>query len=81
MCHYIDDMLVGGDKKEQVGQVAEAIWNLLMKNGLEVLPSKCQGARQEMKFLGAWSIASAVAVPGDTLSATEKWQTPGNEAE
>ncbi|GAB0208878.1 pol-like protein ENS-3 [Grus japonensis] len=26
---YIDDILVGGDNKEQVGQVAKVIWNLL----------------------------------------------------
>ncbi|NXV53434.1 TF29 protein, partial [Uria aalge] len=76
---YIDDILV--DNKEQLGQVAEAICNLLTKNGLDIPPSKCQGPRQEVKFPGAWWIAGAVAVPDDTLSAIEKGQTPGNKTE
>ncbi|KAF1594466.1 hypothetical protein FQV11_0011846, partial [Eudyptes moseleyi] len=47
---YIDDILVGGDNKEQVRQVAEAIWNQLTKNGLDIPPSKCQSPGQEIKF-------------------------------
>ncbi|KAF1420691.1 hypothetical protein FQV23_0016204, partial [Spheniscus humboldti] len=46
---YTDDILVGGDNKEQVGQVAEAIWNELTENG-DIPPSKCQGPSQEIKF-------------------------------
>ncbi|KAK4808438.1 hypothetical protein QYF61_004891 [Mycteria americana] len=69
---YIDNILVGGDNKYQVGQGAKAIWNLLTKNGLDIPLSKCQGHRQEAKFLGAWWIAGAIAVPNDTLSAIEK---------
>ncbi|KAK4826224.1 hypothetical protein QYF61_006265 [Mycteria americana] len=53
MYQYTDDILVGGDNKDQVGQVAKAIWNLLTKNGLDILPSKCQGPGQGVKFLGA----------------------------
>ncbi|GAB0208422.1 pol-like protein ENS-3 [Grus japonensis] len=78
---YRDDILVGGDNKEQVGQVAKVIWDSLTKNGLDIPPSKCQGPGQEIKFLGAWWIAGAVAVPDDTLSAIEKGQTPGNKTE
>ncbi|GAB0203336.1 hypothetical protein GRJ2_002799200 [Grus japonensis] len=78
---YRDDILVGGDNKEQVGQVAKVIWDLLTKNRLDISPSKCQGPGQEIKFLGAWWIAGAVAVPDDTLSAIEKGQTPGNKTE
>ena len=59
---YIDDILVGGDTKEQVGQVAETIWDLLIKNELDILPSKCQDPGQEIKFLGAWCVAGTVAV-------------------
>lgn len=33
---YMDDILVGRDNKEQVGQVAEIIWNLLTKNELDI---------------------------------------------
>ena len=61
--------------------MAETIWNLLVKNGLDIPSSKCQGPGQEIKFLGAWWIAGAVAVPDDTLSAIEKGQTPGNKME
>lgn len=47
----MDDILVGGDNKEQVGQVAEIIWNLLIKNELDIPSCKCQGPGQEAKFL------------------------------
>ena len=56
---YTDDILIGGGEREQVRQTAEAIWDLLTKNGLDVPPSKCQGPGQEIKFLGAWWIAGA----------------------
>ena len=81
MYQYIDDILVGGDNKEQVGQGADAIRNLLVKNGLDVPSSKCQGPGQEITFLGAWWIAGAVAVRADTRSAIEKGQTAGNKTE
>lgn len=68
----IDDILMDGDNKEQEGQGAAAIWNLLNKNGLNIPPSNCQGSRQEVKFLGVWWIAGAVAVPHDTLSSIKK---------
>jgi len=45
-----DDILVAGGKKEQLGQVAETICNLLMENGLDLPPSKCQGPGQGIKF-------------------------------
>lgn len=61
--------------------MAEAIWNLLIKNGLDIPLSKCQGPGQVIKFLGAWWIAGAVVVPDNTLSAIEKGQTPGNKME
>lgn len=51
------------DSKEEVGQVAEAIRNLLVNNGLDVPSSKCQGLGQEFKFLGAWWVSGAVVVP------------------
>lgn len=50
---YIDDILVGRGNKEKVGQVAEAIWNLLTQSRLGISPSKCQDPGQEVKFLGA----------------------------
>ena len=78
---YIDDILVGGNTKEQVGQVAEIIWDLLTKNGFDIPPSKCQGPGQEIKFLEAWWVAGAIAVPDDTLSVIEKGQIPGNKVE
>lgn len=48
----IDDILIGGDNQEQVGQTAKAGWDLLTKSRLEVPPSKCQGIGQEKKFSG-----------------------------
>lgn len=76
-----DDILVGGSNKEQVGQVAETIWNLLTCNALNIPPSKCQGPGQEIKFLGAWWMAETVVVPNDALSAIEKGQTPDSRTE
>ena len=78
---YIDDILNGGDEREQVRQTAEAIWDLLTKNGLDVPPSKCQGPGQEIKFLGAWWIAGAVAVPDDVLSTIGKGLIANNKTE
>ncbi|NXX72937.1 POL3 protein, partial [Spizella passerina] len=78
---YIDDILVGGDNKDQVGSVAKAIWELLTQNGLDIPSAKCQGPGQEIKFLGAWWVAGAVAVPADTLEEIEKGQIPGNKRE
>ncbi|KFV44251.1 hypothetical protein N341_11433, partial [Tyto alba] len=74
---YIDAILVGGDIKEQVGNICD----LLTKNGLDIPPSKCQGPGQEIKFLGGWWVAGAVAVLDDTLSAIEKGQIPGKKVE
>lgn len=54
MHQYTGDILAGGGNKELVGQVAKTIWNLLTCNRLHIPPSKCQGPRQEIKFLGAW---------------------------
>ncbi|KFQ72784.1 hypothetical protein N337_12844, partial [Phoenicopterus ruber ruber] len=78
---YIDDTLVGGDSEEQVGQVAETIWNLLTENKLGIPPSKCQGPGQGTKFLGAWWTAGAVTVPDDVLSTIEKGQTLKSKTE
>lgn len=78
---YIDDILVGGNNKKQVGQVAEAIWDLLTKNELAIPTSTCQGLGQEVRFLGAWCIAGPVVVPDDTLSIIKKGQTLGHKTE
>lgn len=67
---YIDDILEGRGNKEQVGQVAKTIWNLLTENGLDILPSKCQGPGQDIKFLGAWWIVESITIPDDVLSMT-----------
>ncbi|NXJ44450.1 POL3 protein, partial [Ciconia maguari] len=78
---YVDDILVSGDSKDKVGQVAGAIWNLLTKNGLDIPPSKCQGPGQEDKFLGANWIAGATAVPDNTLLAIDRITAPNNKTE
>ncbi|KAK4820861.1 hypothetical protein QYF61_007866 [Mycteria americana] len=78
---YIDDIPVGGENKGQAGQVGETMWNLLMENRLDIPPSKCQGPRQEIQFLGAWWIAGTITVPDDVLSAIEGEQTPNSKTE
>lgn len=62
-----------------MGQTAKAGWDLLIKSRLEVPPSKCQGVGQEKKFLGAWWISGATAVPDETLSAIGKGQITSKE--
>lgn len=81
MYQYIDDILIGEDNREQVRLVAETVRKLLIKAGLGVPASKCQGPGQEIKFLGTWWIAGAIAVPEDTMSNTKKGQTPRNKTE
>ncbi|KFO91729.1 hypothetical protein N320_00818, partial [Buceros rhinoceros silvestris] len=78
---YIDDILVGRDDKEQVRLAADAIWKSLTEAGLDVPVSKCQGPGQEVKFLGMWWIAGAIAVPQDTLPAIEEGQAPRDKTE
>jgi len=69
---YIDDILIGGKDQESVKDTMEIIRITLLKLGLEIPDSKCQGPAREVKFLGVWWIKGAAAIPQDTLKKIEE---------
>ncbi|XP_074991081.1 uncharacterized protein LOC142074382 [Calonectris borealis] len=46
---YIDDILIGGDSSEEVGEAATAVRQALHKAEIEIPPEKCQGPSTEEK--------------------------------
>ncbi|NXA98904.1 POK8 protein, partial [Melanocharis versteri] len=51
---YIDDILIGGNQKEDVETTQDNIITHLESLGLEVPPEKIQTPSEEVKFLGIW---------------------------
>ena len=78
---YMDDILIGGEKPEEVRHAMENIQEKLTALGLHIPPSKCQGPAQEFKFLGVWWIKGAASVPLDTLEKIEHGQNPASKKE
>ncbi|KFV95156.1 hypothetical protein N327_12739, partial [Fulmarus glacialis] len=78
---YIDDILIGGDSPEEVGEAATEVWQVLPKAEVEIPPEKCQGPSKKVEFLGAWWIAGNATIPPDTLSKIEQLQMPQSKKE
>ncbi|KFW06045.1 hypothetical protein N327_07143, partial [Fulmarus glacialis] len=78
---YTDDILIGGDSPEEVGEAATAVWQVLHKAEIEIPPEKCQVPSKEVKFLGTWWITGSATVPPDTLSEIEQLQMPQSRKE
>ncbi|NWV63174.1 TF29 protein, partial [Malurus elegans] len=78
---YIDDILIGGNQKEEVRTVQNAIISHLEGLGLEIPPEKIQTPSEEVKFLGIWWKGGMTCIPKDTLSNLEQIKMPETKKE
>ncbi|NWT70699.1 TF26 protein, partial [Prunella himalayana] len=65
---YIDDILVGGEEIEVVGEHQQKIISHLESLNLQIPPEKIQKPSQEMKLLGIWWKGGMTCIPPDTLT-------------
>ncbi|NXQ56599.1 POK8 protein, partial [Anthoscopus minutus] len=63
---YIDDILVGGEEKEVVGDTQQKIISHLKSLDLQIPSEKVQKPSQEVKFLGIWWKGGMTCIPPDT---------------
>lgn len=63
---YIDDILVGGEEIEEVGELQQNIISHLESLDLKIPQDKIQKPSQEVKFLGIWWRCSSTCIPPDT---------------
>ncbi|RMB99534.1 hypothetical protein DUI87_24271 [Hirundo rustica rustica] len=73
---YIDDILVGGDEIEEVGDVQQKIISHLESLDLQVTSEKIQRPTQEVKFLGIWWKGAMTCIPPDTLTSLDQIKMP-----
>ncbi|NXE66350.1 TF26 protein, partial [Calcarius ornatus] len=76
---YIDDILVGGEEIEEVGELQQNIFSHLESLDLKVPPEKIQKPSQEVKFLGIWWRSGSTCIPPDTLTSLEQMKMPENK--
>ncbi|NWW81093.1 TF26 protein, partial [Climacteris rufus] len=69
---YIDDILVGGNEIEVVGDTQQKIISHLESLNLQVPPEKIQKPSQEVKFLGIWWKGGMTCIPPDTLTSLDQ---------
>lgn len=63
---YIDDILVGGEEIEEVGELQQNIISHLESLDLKIPQEKIQKPSQEVKFLGIWWRCGSTCIPPDT---------------
>ncbi|RMC02617.1 hypothetical protein DUI87_20772 [Hirundo rustica rustica] len=73
---YIDDILVGGDEIEEVGDVQQKIISHLESLNLQVTSEKIQKPSQEVKLLGIWWKGAMTCIPPDTLTSLDQIKMP-----
>ena len=73
---YIDDVLIGGNQVEEVGEVQKDIITHLESIGLTIPPEKIQTPSSEVKFLGIWWKGGMTCIPPDTLSSLDQIKIP-----
>ncbi|NXU61519.1 POL5 protein, partial [Horornis vulcanius] len=78
---YIDDILVGGEEQEVVGDTQQKIIFHLESLGLQIPPEKIQKPSQEVKFLGIWWKGGMTCIPPDTLTSLDQIKMPGSRKE
>ncbi|NXY27231.1 TF29 protein, partial [Atrichornis clamosus] len=78
---YIDDVLVGGEEKEVVGDVQQKIISHLESLGLQIPSEKIQKPSQEVKFLGIWWKGGMTCIPPDTLTSLDQIKMPESRKE
>nr|XP_054595024.1 uncharacterized protein LOC129162849 [Nothobranchius furzeri] len=52
LSHYIDDIMIQGNTKEEVEQLLPLLITHMKNHGWEINPAKVQGSAQSVKFLG-----------------------------
>ncbi|NXF13574.1 POL5 protein, partial [Smithornis capensis] len=78
---YTDDILVGGDEIEEVGDTQQKIISHLENIGLQIPPEKIQKPSQEVKFLGIWWKGGMICIPPGTLTSLEQIKVPESKKE
>ncbi|NXM13436.1 TF26 protein, partial [Ploceus nigricollis] len=78
---YIDDILVGGEEIEAVGEVQQKIISHLESLDLQIPPEKIQKPSQEVKFLGIWWKGGMTCIPPDTLTSLDQIKMPHSRKE
>ncbi|NXK70359.1 POL5 protein, partial [Sylvietta virens] len=78
---YIDDILVGGEEKEVVGDTQQKIISHLESLGLQIPAEKIQTPSQEVKFLGIWWKGGMTCFPPDTLTSLDQIKMPESRKE
>ncbi|RMB96182.1 hypothetical protein DUI87_27244 [Hirundo rustica rustica] len=73
---YIDDILVGGDEIEEVGDVQQKIISHLESLNLQVASEKIEKASQEVKLFGIWWKGAMTCIPPDTLTSLDQIKMP-----
>ncbi|NXB53884.1 TF29 protein, partial [Leucopsar rothschildi] len=77
---YIDDILVGGDEIQVVGDIQQKIISHLENLDLQIPPEKIQKP-QEVKFLGIWWKGGMTCIPPDTLTSLDQIKMPESRKE
>lgn len=77
----IDDILIGGNQKEEVGTTQSDIVTHLEGLRLEVPPEKIQTSSEEVNFLVIWWKGGMTCIPEDTLSNLEQVKMPETKKE
>ncbi|NXT07893.1 TF26 protein, partial [Prunella fulvescens] len=74
---YIDDILVGGEEIEVVGEHQQKITSHLESLDLQIPPEKIQKIpSQEVKFLVIWWKGGITSIPPDTLTSLNQIKMP-----
>ncbi|NXH08961.1 POL5 protein, partial [Loxia leucoptera] len=73
---YIDDILVGGDEIEVVGESQQKIVSHLESLDLQIPSEKIQKPFQEVKFLRIWWKGGKTCIPPNTLTSLDQIKIP-----
>ncbi|NXB53359.1 TF29 protein, partial [Leucopsar rothschildi] len=78
---YIDDILVGGDEIELVGDIQQKIISHSENLDLQIPPEKIQKPSQEVKFWGIWWKGGMTCIPPNALTSLDQIKMPESRKE
>ncbi|GAB0203381.1 hypothetical protein GRJ2_002803700 [Grus japonensis] len=78
---YIDDIIVWGNKAEEVFEKGERVIQILLKAGFAIKKSKVKGPAQEIQFLGIKWQDGCCHVPMDVVNKIAAMSPPANKKE
>ncbi|XP_069059605.1 LOW QUALITY PROTEIN: uncharacterized protein [Pleurodeles waltl] len=81
LAHYIDDIMITGEAKEQVLDTLERLIEYLQQRGWAINPKKVQGPTQEVKFLGAIWSGPVKRMPHKVIDTIQQLKIPATKAE